>query len=196
MTALPLVGARRALIAILIIDGLHYFQFTAAKFNHDVIQLPLWALAGYALHAGLRQGTLGHWVLLGLAVGLALWAKYFIAMLALRFPLFMLLDPEPRKALARPRPGIEAPDSQFAHARLMRIVAVWGVVLGLFALAFVADYLVLPGIDHRARAVLFPGDRLAAALTERFHAATGRPLAYVIGSMWDGGNVAHYSTER
>src|SRR5579862_4747239 len=28
MTALPLVGPRRALIAILIIDGLHYFQFT------------------------------------------------------------------------------------------------------------------------------------------------------------------------
>jgi hypothetical protein len=43
MTALPLVGARRALIAILIIDGFHYFQFTAVKFNHDVIQSPLGA---------------------------------------------------------------------------------------------------------------------------------------------------------
>ena len=48
LTAVPLVGARRALIAILIIDGLHYFQFTAVKFNHDVIQLPLWGLAGYS----------------------------------------------------------------------------------------------------------------------------------------------------
>jgi hypothetical protein len=68
-------------------------------------------------------------------------------------------------------------------------------VFGLFVVAFVADYLVLPGLDHRARAVLFPGDRLAVALDERFRAATGRPLAYVIGSMWDGGNVAHYSRE-
>src|SRR5215472_11127858 len=32
MTAVPLVGLRRALIAILIIDGLHYFHFTAVKF--------------------------------------------------------------------------------------------------------------------------------------------------------------------
>ena len=32
-----LVGAPRALIAVLIIDGLHYFNYTAAKFNHDVI---------------------------------------------------------------------------------------------------------------------------------------------------------------
>src|SRR5580704_19577027 len=48
MTARRLVGAAPALVAILIIDGLHYFQFTAVKFNHDVMQLPLWGLAGYA----------------------------------------------------------------------------------------------------------------------------------------------------
>ena len=46
-TARPLVGPARALVAVLIIDGLHYFQYTAAKFNHDVMQLPLWALSGY-----------------------------------------------------------------------------------------------------------------------------------------------------
>ena len=51
-TARPLVGARGALVAVLIIDGMHYFQYTAVKFNHDVIQLPFWALAGYAFHAG------------------------------------------------------------------------------------------------------------------------------------------------
>src|SRR5882762_8141134 len=85
LTALPLVGARRALVAILMVDGLHYFGFTAVKFNHDVVQLPLWGLAGFALHAGLRHGRLWHWVLLGLAVGLALWAKYFVAMLMLPF---------------------------------------------------------------------------------------------------------------
>jgi len=322
MTALPLVGARRALIAVLIVDGLHYFQFTAVKFNHDVIQLPLWGLAGYALHSGLRRGRLLHWVLLGLAVGLALWAKYFVAMLAVPFAVFMLLDPDARKALARPGPWAAAmiaivvmaphliwlvkndflpfayadmraaparglfdhvwrplefaggqlffmlpalliafpllwPRPQPAasaasaedfdrrivgllafgpaasvvalaalsgrgtvamwgypmwlfvglwivlaawtaidQARMTRIVSAWGVVFGVFVAAFVADYLVLPSFDHRARAVLFPGDRLAVELAERFRAATGAPLAYVIGSMWDGGNVAHYSPER
>jgi 4-amino-4-deoxy-L-arabinose transferase-like glycosyltransferase len=322
MTALPLVGARRALIAILIVDGLHYFGFTAAKFNHDVVQLPLWGLAGYALHAGLRHGRLRHWVLLGLAIGLAFWAKYFVAMLVAPFALFMLLDPDARAALARPGPWIAAaialivmaphlvwlvandflpfayadmraaparglidhvlrplvfaggqlffllpalliavplvwPRPQAAasaaradafdrrivgllafgpaasvlalaaltgrgtvamwgyplwlflglwivlvawtaidQARMTRIVSAWGLVLALFVVAFVADYLVLPGIDHRPRAVLFPGDALAAELDQRFRAATGAPLAYVIGSMWDGGNVAHYSPER
>src|SRR5262249_22929608 len=35
-----------AAASILIIDGLHFFNFTSPKFNHDVIQLPFWALAG------------------------------------------------------------------------------------------------------------------------------------------------------
>src|SRR6202140_3184542 len=58
-----------ALAAILIIDGLHYFNFTAPKFNHDVIQLPFWALAGLAFHGALRSGRLGQWALLGAALG-------------------------------------------------------------------------------------------------------------------------------
>ena len=55
-TARPLVGAVGALVAVLIIDGMHYFQYTAVKFNHDVVQLPFWALAGYAFHAALKRG--------------------------------------------------------------------------------------------------------------------------------------------
>src|SRR6202140_2674490 len=35
--ARPLVGPLGALIAVLIIDGLHYLNYTSAKFNHDVI---------------------------------------------------------------------------------------------------------------------------------------------------------------
>ena len=77
--ARPLVGPLGALVAVLILDGLHYFNYTAAKFNHDVIQLPFWALAGFAFHRALRGGELRHWLLLGLAVGMSLWAKYFVA---------------------------------------------------------------------------------------------------------------------
>ena len=106
LTARPLVGPVGALIAILILDGLHYFHFTAAKFNHDVIQLPLWALAGYAFHAALRHGRVSHWMLLGFAIGAALWAKYFVVVLAAPLALFLLFDRDARKALATPGPWI------------------------------------------------------------------------------------------
>ena len=65
------------------------------------------------------------------------------------------------------------------------------MVSAIFVIVFAVNYTVLPLIDHRYRAVFFPGDKLAAALTQRFHAATGKQLSYVIGSMWtDGGNLA------
>jgi hypothetical protein len=80
--------------------------------------------------------------------------------------------------------------------RVKHAVAAWSAVFVTLAVAFIVNHSVLPLIDHRYRAVFYPGDRLAAALTDRFHAATGRKLRYVIGSMWDGGNVAHYSPDQ
>jgi len=319
-TARPLVGAVGALVSVIIIDGLHYFNYTAPKLNHDVIQLPLWALAGLAFRSGLRHGRLVDWLLLGLALGMALWAKYFVVVLAAPLVLFLLIDRDARRALATPGPWLAlavalvvmAPHLiwlvrndflPFAYAsaralpshgaidhvwhplvfalsqaatiipalviaaplrwprptaaaakvdgfdrrivtllafgpaamlialsavsgrglvamwgyplwlflglwivvtigavtdrrRLARIAAVWAIVFVGLAAAFIADYAVLPSIDHRYRAAFFPGDRLADEIDRRFRAATGAPLRYVVASMWVGGNVAHYSADH
>ena len=82
------------------------------------------------------------------------------------------------------------------YDRIARVVAAWATVAVIFVVVFVINYAVLPFFDHRYRAVLFPGDALGASLTQRFHDATGLPLRYVIGSMWDGGNLAHYSPDQ
>ena len=366
-TARPLVGATGALVAVLIIDGMHYFHYTAVKFNHDVIQLPFWALAGYAFHAALKRGQLAHWLLLGFAFGSALWAKYFVVVLAAPYVLFLIFDRDARRALATPGPWLalivalviaaphvvwlfqtdflplayaehraadvrgwydhilhpaafvgsqiffllpsvfiaapllwrtplplvgrgwgwgsrgavasvderaSPPDpppyppptslhsgarergpgggrvfladafdrrimtllafgpglamialiavsgrGTFAMwgyplwlfvglwivlmlratldpARLAHVVAHWSTVFLIFAVVFLVNYSVLPLIDHRYRAVFYPGDKLAAVLTQRFHDATGSKLRYVIGAMWDGGNLAHYSPDQ
>jgi 4-amino-4-deoxy-L-arabinose transferase-like glycosyltransferase len=321
MTARPLVGGLGALVAVLILDGMHFFTSSAAKFNHNVIELPFWALAGFAFYAALRRGKLRYWFLLGVALGLAWWAKYFAVILAAPLALFVLLDPQARRRLAGPGPWIAAlvallvvapnlvwlvrhgsqpfgyaearaaapggaldhflrplqflggqfyflipallialplfwPRAKSApsvrtdavdrrivtllafgpaltllvfslltgratnamwgfplwlflglwivlfapaaldHVRLARIGALWAAVFAIFVVAFGVDYLVLPRFDHRYRAAFFPGDRLSAAITQRFTEATGKPPAYIIASMWDGGNVAHYSARR
>src|SRR5690242_6889413 len=108
LTAKPIAGPIGALIAVLIVDGLHYFNYTAVKFNHDVIQLPFWALAGFAFHRALRGGWLGHWLLLGLAIGMSLWAKYFVVVLAVPLAAFLLFDEDERKTLATPGPSSAA----------------------------------------------------------------------------------------
>jgi hypothetical protein len=322
--ARPLLGVLGALVAVLVLDGLHYLNFTAAKFNHDVVQLPFWALAGFSFHRALRGGDWRHWLLLGLAVGLSLWAKYFVVVLALPLGLFVLIDRDARKCLATPGPYVAfgaalivmAPHLvwlvhndflpfayaehralpsrglidhvwhplQFAisqlfflipsllialplfwprpsaserpvaisaddfdrriitllafgpmatvlalsavsgrgtvamwgyplwlflgvwlvlvarraldHSRLGRVGLTWAVVFAGLVVAFIAGYGVLPHYDHRYRAVFFPGGDLGREISQRYRAATGQPLAYVIGSMWEGGNVAHYAPEK
>jgi 4-amino-4-deoxy-L-arabinose transferase-like glycosyltransferase len=324
LTARPLIGPIGALAAVLIIDGIHYYTYTAAKFNHDVIQLPFWALAGYAFRRALHERRLAHWITLGLAIGASLWAKYFVVMLAAPVALFVLLDREARKNLATAGPYVAAIVAllvtaphlvwlvqndflPFAYAaaraapsrglidhvlhplqfaagqvgfllpalliaaplfwprepsadristagadaydrrivtllafgpvtavlalsaitgrgtialwgyplwlflglwmvlhwpngdlgrRVARIVVLWASVVVILILAFMANYVVLPHYDGRYRAVLFPGERLALEMSQRFRAAAGRPLDYVIAEMWVGGNIAHYAPER
>ena len=322
--ARPLVGGIGALVSVLIIDGLHYVNYTAAKFNHDVIQLPFWALAGFSFHRALRGRQLADWLLLGLAVGLSLWAKYFVVVLAAPMVVLTLVDRDARKVLATPGPYIAVavalitvaphvvwlvktdflplvyaehravlPRGWYDHlwhplsfvigqlffmipsmliaaplffpsrkasepeatlpadsfdyrivtwlafgpfatvlvtaavsgrgviamwgyplwlflglwlvlsARrllegllLARIIITWAIVFVCLALAFFINYDMLPRFDHRYRAVFFPGGSLGREISQRYQAAIGKPPAYVIGTMWDGGNLAHYSPSQ
>ncbi|MEI9805949.1 MAG: hypothetical protein WDN48_18215 [Pseudolabrys sp.] len=70
--------------------------------------------------------------------------------------------------------------------RLGRILITWAVVFAGLAIAFIGNYGVLPHYDHRYRAVFFPGGDLGREISQRTRAITGQPVAYVIGSMWDG----------
>jgi 4-amino-4-deoxy-L-arabinose transferase-like glycosyltransferase len=321
LTARALVRTTGALASVLIVDGLHYLNYTSAKFNHDVVQLPFWALAGFAFHRALRGRQNADWLLLGLAVGISLWAKYFVAVLAIPLALFVLLDREARQTLKTPGPYIAlaaalvtmAPHLvwlvnndflpftyaehralpsrglidhvwrplQFAigqlffllpslliaaplllprsragapalaasadaydrrivallafgpvatvlalsalsgrgtvamwgyplwlflglwivlaarraldGARLARLSAIWAVVFTGLGAAFIANYAVLPQYDHRYRAVFYPGADIAREISDRYYAVTGKPPVYVIGTMWDGGNIEHYA---
>jgi hypothetical protein len=79
---------------------------------------------------------------------------------------------------------------------LWRISFLWGVVFTCFVVAFVVAYDIRPRFEQRYVAVLYPGGRLGLEMSRRYRAMTGRPLAYVIGTMWTGGNVGHYAPER
>jgi len=325
--ARQLVGPVGALVAILIIDGMHYFTFTASKFNHDVVQLPFWAMTGFAYWAALRGGRTVHWALLGLGIGMAVWAKYFVVVQVLPLVLFGLFDRDARQSLATPGPWIAvavalvvmaphlvwlmqndflpftyadaravqfkggmdylAKPSRFALSQLLfmlpslliaapylrrdvrgpeiaiksgvevlanafdrRIVALltfgpaamtvllsletgrgavalWGYPLWLFlglwivlnarplervtlwrigflwgvifigtAVAFVIEYDISQRFRLHYTAVVYPGKQLGAEMSRRYRELTGQPLAYVIGTMWLSGNIAHYAPEQ
>ena len=106
--ALPIVGATGALVSILIIDGIHFFNFTTPKFNHDVIQLPFWTLTGLSFLRALQSRRILWWILLGVALGGALWSKYFVVILAVPLALYLLFDGKARRSLLTLGPYVAA----------------------------------------------------------------------------------------
>ncbi len=71
-----LLGERRALLSVVLVEGVYYFNFTSPEFNVNVLQFPLWALAILGYWRGVRTGKMRWWVLLGVCAGLALLSKY------------------------------------------------------------------------------------------------------------------------
>ncbi len=83
------LSAPQALLSILLLEGVFYYNFATPEFNDNVLQLPTWALTISFLYTALTTQRLRSWVLVGLFAGLALMAKYYTVMLFL--PIFLLI---------------------------------------------------------------------------------------------------------
>jgi 4-amino-4-deoxy-L-arabinose transferase-like glycosyltransferase len=103
-----LYGPLAALAGVAVLEGIHYYTFTSPKFNHDVIQLPFWALTGLSLWHALATGKTKHWLLVGLWLGCAWWAKYLVLVLTAALALFFLFERDARRHLTTRGPWLAA----------------------------------------------------------------------------------------
>ncbi|WER50018.1 glycosyltransferase family 39 protein [Cupriavidus sp. WKF15] len=313
---------REALIGVLLLEGVYYFNFPTPEFNDIILQMPFGALFGWLLHRALTDNRLGDWCLSGLVAGLGLWARYSMGAYLIPMAIFVLAHPQARRRLAEPGPWVlvstalltflphmlwivdtgfmsieyvarRAPEAargayliklvsfigaqlaavipmlllammlwrwkdknaaptpseprQFDRAylaalalgpllfslglsaithrpprvmwaapllcfvglliateirpvltteRLRTFSRAWMVALLLPALLFGLDQLGRPILLGKESRTHFPGRELAAEVTTRWQAETGKPLKYVIGDTWYAGNAAFYSDDR
>ena len=96
--AREVVEPAAALVAVLALEGLHYFNFSAVKFSHDPMQLPFWTLTGWFVYRAMTRERVFDWVLAGAFLALAFWAKYAAFALAGTIALFLLIDRRARRA--------------------------------------------------------------------------------------------------
>jgi len=101
-------GPVTALIAALALEGIHFFNFSAVKFNHDVLQLPLWTLAALFFHRALTAARIADWLLVAVFLAAAFWTKYTIVVFVLPLALFVLMDETARRCLRTPGPYVAA----------------------------------------------------------------------------------------
>lgn len=101
-----MLGARKALAGTLLLTGIYYFSWSSPEMNHNVAQMPLWALVILFLWRAVERGGLGWWLGLGLLGGLSLWAKYSSAVLLLICLLWLFADARARAHLRRAGPWL------------------------------------------------------------------------------------------
>src|SRR5205807_2962275 len=108
LLARELVGELKGLIAVLVLEGVHFYNFSVVKFAHDQVQLPFWAFTALAFHRALTRGRMLDWGLAGALLAGAFWSKYAAFALAATLGLILLLDPLARRAWRTPGPYLMA----------------------------------------------------------------------------------------
>jgi len=88
-----------ALVGVMLLEGILYYNFTSIEFNPNVLQLPFWALAGLFFYRGVRKNKIQDWFLLGVWSAGGLYTKYSTMLLLLGFIALMITEPTARKRL-------------------------------------------------------------------------------------------------
>jgi hypothetical protein len=98
LLAREVTGAGPALLAVLTLEGIHFYNLSVVKFAHDQMQLPFWAFTGLFFYRALVHGRTRNWALAGACLAGAFWSKYAAFALAAPLAAVLLADPVGRRA--------------------------------------------------------------------------------------------------
>ena len=79
-----------ALLSVLLLEGIYFYNFTTPEFNVNVAQLPFWALTVYYTWRCIKYDKATDYVLLGLFAGLGILSKYLFIYLIIGIKLVFI----------------------------------------------------------------------------------------------------------
>ncbi len=88
-----------ALIGVLLLESIQYYNLHAIDFNDNTLELALWSLTILFFYQASLKNKLSDWLLTGLFAGLGMMAKYYTAMLLIPMGLFLLMNSIARQQL-------------------------------------------------------------------------------------------------
>ena len=153
------VGLSRlqALISVLCLEGIAFYNFSTPEFNDNVLVLPFWAWSGFFFYQACQTERIRDWLWLGVFAGLATMAKHSAALLILSMLLYLVLTREGRRHWLKP-----------------------GIYLG----ALVAFLIVLPNIlwlvRHDFVTFVYASDRASLSPHIQFWHHLLSPLTFVV----------------
>lgn len=128
-----LVGAPRAAAGTLLLSGIIYFHWVTPEFNHNVIQMPLWAGLIWGILEARKTGSAAWWIIAGSFAAIGLYAKFAMAVLLMPAAIFILADRKCRKQLETRGPWL----GLIAFLVLLIPMAIWLVRTNFFVFDYV-----------------------------------------------------------
>jgi 4-amino-4-deoxy-L-arabinose transferase-like glycosyltransferase len=92
-----------ALLAVLLLEGVQYYNIHAIDFNDNTLELGLWALTTLFFYEALHSQSWRHWILTGIFAGLGMMTKYYTVILLLPMLLFLIANPLCRETFKKPQ---------------------------------------------------------------------------------------------
>ena len=88
-----------ALLSVLLLEGIYFYNFTTPEFNVNVCQLPFWALSVFFTWRCIKFDKSIDYIFLGLSIGLGILSKYLFIYLVIGIKLLFLYLIKKRKKI-------------------------------------------------------------------------------------------------
>jgi hypothetical protein len=98
-------GNATGLLAVALLEGCYYYNFTTTEFNNNVTSRVWWALTFLFVYRGVKRQHLLSWTLAGVCLGLGMLSKYDTAILAIVMAAFSVIHPVGRWCWKTPGPA-------------------------------------------------------------------------------------------
>ena len=79
---------KHALLSVLLLEGIFFYNFTTPEFNVNVCMLPFWAMTGYYAYKCLKDNLAKDYIILGIVAALGFLSKYLFIYLLIGIKIF------------------------------------------------------------------------------------------------------------
>lgn len=96
----------KALLSVMLLEGIIYYGYSTMEFNVNVVSLALWPMTVYYFYKALKTDNIMNWALAGFFAGLNMFNKYVSGVLLLCMLVFMFYDKNAREKFKKVGPYI------------------------------------------------------------------------------------------
>ena len=81
---------KHALLSVLLLEGIYFYNFTTPEFNVNVCMLPFWAMTGYFAYKCLKDNLTKDYIIFGIVAALGFLSKYLFIYLLVGIKIFYI----------------------------------------------------------------------------------------------------------